>query len=208
MSISIIGAGNVGLALGSALIRRNQPVVFGVPDPQKYQQVIARLGPSARVTSTSSAFDASELIILAVPYSALPAIACQLADWQGKILVDASNPIAPGLSGLLVGTNTSGAEELAKLAHGARVVKAFNTTGAENMAETTYPGALVAMPVCGDDPAARHQVMALATLIGFEALDFGPLMAARYLEPFAMAWIHLAIKQQHGRNFAFGVLRR
>ena len=76
------------------------------------------------------------------------------------------------------------------------------------MAETTYRGALVAMPVCGDDPAARPQVMALATLIGFEALDFGPLMAARYLEPFAMAWIHLAIKQQHGRNFAFGVLRR
>lgn len=143
-----------------------------------------------------------------MPYAALSAIAQSVADWQGKVLIDATNPLAPGLSGLSVGTTTSGAEELAKLARGARVVKAFNTTGAENMADSRYPHGAPMMPVCSDDAHARQRAMALATLIGFEAVDMGPLMAARYLEPFAMTWIHLAIRQGHGRQFAFAMLRR
>lgn len=208
MSISIIGAGNVGMALARAFTRRGESVVLGVPEPSKYAGEVAQLGPRARVTTLPESVVAGDVVILAVPYSALPAIAQSVVDWQGKVLVDATNPIAPGLSGLLVGTMTSGAEELAKRAHGARVVKAFNTTGAENMGNAAYPGGSPVMPVCGDDARARQRVMALATLIGFEAVDMGPLAAARYLEPFAMTWIHLAIKQGHGRKFAFGVLRR
>ncbi len=208
MSISIIGAGNVGMALASALTQRGETVVLGVPDPEKYRLAISSLGPKAGITTTDQAIAASDLVILAVPYAALPSIAQSLPDWQGKILVDATNPLAPGLNGLLLGTTTSGAEELAKLAKGARVVKAFNTTGAENMADTRYPGGVPMMPVCGDDADARQRVMALATLIGFDAIDMGPLMAARYLEPFAMTWIHLALKQGYGRKFAFGMLRR
>lgn len=88
------------------------------------------------------------------------------------------------------------------------MVKAFNTTGADNMANSIYPGGSPVMPVCGDDAQARQRVLALATLIGFETVDMGPLSAARYLEPFAMTWIHLALKQGHGRKFAFGLLRR
>jgi hypothetical protein len=208
MSISIIGAGNVGMALGSAFTRRGQSVVFGVPDPEKYREAVSDLGDAASVASTAQAIAAGDVVILAVPYAALPAIAQSVPDWQGKILIDASNPLASGLSGLVLGTSTSGAEELAKLARGARVVKAFNTTGAENMADTRYPGGAPMMPVCGDDAEARQRVMALATLIGFDAVDLGPLMAARYLEPLAMTWIHLAIKQGHGRKFAFAMLRR
>jgi predicted dinucleotide-binding enzyme len=93
-------------------------------------------------------------------------------------------------------------------ARGVRVAKAFNTTGAENLADASYPGGIPFMPVCGDDAQARPRVMALATLIGFDAVDAGALSAARYLEPFAMTWIHLAIRQGHGRDFAFTVLRR
>lgn len=208
MSISIIGAGNVGMALGGALTRRGESVVFGVPAPDKYRAAVGALGAKARVTSPGEAIAAGDVVILAVPFGAAAAIAQSVPDWKGKILVDATNPLAPGLSGLSVGTTTSGAEELAKVAHGARVVKAFNTTGAENMADAAYPGGIPFMPVCGDDSEARRQVLALATLIGFDAVDLGPLTAARYLEPFAMTWIHLAIKQGYGRRFAFGVLRR
>jgi hypothetical protein len=64
------------------------------------------------------------------------------------------------------------------------------------------------MPVCGDDAEARARVVALATLIGFDAVDCGDLKAARYLEPFAMTWIHMAIRLGHGRSFAFARLRR
>jgi len=208
MTISIIGAGNVGTALAQALTRRGQPVTLGVPDPAKYRDAIAALGPSAHLTTAAEAIAAGDTVILAVPYTAALALASSVADWQGKVLVDATNPIAPGLAGLSVGTTTSGAEQIAARAAGARLIKAFNTTGAENMADSRYPSGQPVMPVAGDDAQARQQVMALATLIGFDAIDMGPLQTARYLEPMAMVWIHLAIKQGHGRHFAFARLRR
>lgn len=208
MDVSIIGAGNVGMALGKAITRCGETVVFGVPAPERHRDAVAALGPLARVTTAAEAIAAGEVVILAVPHVAVASIARSVDDWQGRVLVDATNPLAPGISGLVVGTTTSGAEELAKLAQGARVVKAFNTTGAENMADPAYPDGKPFMPVCGDDADARNQVMALATLIGFEAVDAGPLAAARWLEPFAMTWIHLAIRQGMGRDFAFGLMRR
>ncbi len=208
MTISILGAGNVGLALVGAFTRRGETVVLGVPQPAKYAAAVAALGERARLTTTAEAVAAGEVVILAVPHAAVAAIAHSVDDWQAKVLVDATNPLAPGLAGLTLGTTTSGAEELARMARGARVVKAFNSTGAENMADARYPGGVPMMPVCGDDAQARQRVMALATLIGFEAVDMGPLSSARYLEPFAMTWIHLAFRQGFGRRFAFGLLRR
>jgi len=207
-AIAIVGAGNVGMALARAFIAKGESVVFGVPHPDKYQEIVSALGPAARIASTADAVAASELVILATPYSAALGVAQSVADWQDRILVDATNPLAPGLAGLSVGTTTSGAEEIAKTAHGARVVKAFNTTGAENMADSRYAGGQVFMPVCGDDAEARSRVIALATLIGFDAVDCGDLKVARHLEPFAMTWIHMAIKLGHGRSFAFARLRR
>lgn len=208
MGICIIGAGNVGMALGAAFTRRGEAVHFGVPDPEKYRVAVQALGPLARIATTVDAIGASDIAILAVPHAAVAAIAQALPDWQGRIVVDATNPLASGLSGLALGTTTSGAEELARLAKGARMVKAFNTTGAENMADSRYAGGSPWMPVCGDDADARQKVLALATMIGFDAVDCGPLSAARYLEPFAMTWIHLAFKQGMGRKFAFALLKR
>jgi hypothetical protein len=208
MSIGIIGAGNVGQALARNLVKQGERVVFGVPDAAKYAPAVAQLGPNARVDTVERAVLASDLLILAVPYGAAQQVAESLPDWGGRILVDATNPLAPGLAGLALGTTTSGAEEIARHARGARVVKAFNTTGAENMVQPRYPGGAVFMPVAGDDAEARARVVALATRLGFEAVDVGPLSAARYLEPFAMTWIHMAIKRGLGRDFAFGLLKR
>ena len=208
MSISIIGAGNVGQALAHAFASKGESVFLGVPEPDKYRSVVQALGERARIGTANEAIAASEVVILAVPYSAADSIARSVADWQGRILVDATNPLAPGLAGLSVGTTTSGAEEIARAAKGARVAKAFNTTGAENMADSRYLGGTVFMPVCGDDAEARTRVIALATLIGFDAVDCGDLKAARYLEPFAMTWIHMALKLGHGRRFAFARLQR
>ena len=208
MKLSILGAGNVGMALARALLRAGQPVTLGVPDPARHAQAVAALGAQATLAGSEEAVERGELVILAVPYPAALAIAQARADWQGRVLVDATNPLAPGLAGLSLGTTTSGAEQLAERARGARVVKAFNTTGAENMADSRYAQGRPMMPVAGDDAAAREQVMALATLIGFDAIDMGPLSAARYLEPLAMVWIHLAFKQGQGRRFAFARITR
>lgn len=203
MTISIIGAGNVGLALARNLIDKGESVFFGVPDPAKYAAAVAALGARAQIGSVAQAVAAGDPVILAVPYNAARQVAESVADWNGKVLVDATNPLAPALAGLALGTTTSGAEQVASWARGARVVKAFNTSGAENLADPRYPGGAVFMPVAGDDADARSRVAALATRMGFDAVDAGPLSAARYLEPFAMTWIHLAIKRGLGRDFAF-----
>ncbi len=174
MKISILGVGNVGMALARALLRTGQPVTIGVPDPARYAEAVTALGPRATLTGSDEAVERSEVVILAVPYAAALAIAQGRADWQGRVLVDATNPLAPGLAGLSLGTSTSGAEQIAALAHGARVIKSFNSTGAENMADSRYAQGQPMMPVAGDDAAARQQVLALATLLGFDAIDMGP----------------------------------
>jgi predicted dinucleotide-binding enzyme len=206
--IAILGAGNVGMALARAFVAKGQSVVFGVPDPEKYRNAVTQLGPLASIGTIGAAVAATDLVILATPYPAALSIAGSVPDWANKVLVDATNPLAPGLSGLSVGTTSSGAEEIASAARGARIVKAFNTTGAENMADSHYAGGAVFMPVCGDDAEARNRVMTLAASIGFDAVDLGDLKAARYLEPFAMTWIHMAIRLGHGRSFAFARLQR
>lgn len=208
MTLAIIGAGQVGLALGRAFTREGRAVTFGVSAPDKYEGAVAALGGLARVLGTAQAIAEADIVILAVPHAALPDLARSVPHWQGKVLVDATNPLAPRLDGLLLGTDTSGAEQLAGWAHGAKVVKAFNTTGAENMADARYAGGRPCMPLAGDDAQARQQVADLAQSIGLEPLDMGPLRAARYIEPMAMAWIHLALKQGLGRDIAFGMLRR
>jgi predicted dinucleotide-binding enzyme len=207
-TIGILGAGNVGTALARAFIAKGEYVHIGVPDPDKYRATVAALGSRASIDSTDVVLEASEIIILATPYEAALNIARMRTDWGQRILIDATNPLAPGLAGLSTGTTTSAAEEIARAARGARVVKAFNTTGAENMADSHYPDGTIFMPVCGDDGEARDHVIALAMLIGFDAVDCGDLRAARYLEPFAMTWIHMAFRMGHGRSFAFGRLRR
>lgn len=206
--IAILGAGNVGMALARAWTTRGESVVFGVPSPDKYRDAVVALGPLATIGDAASAIEGAEVVVLATPFAAALDIAGSVADWSGRILVDATNPLAPGLAGLSVGTTTSGAEQIAAAAHAARVVKAFNTTGAENMSDSRYAGGAPFMPVCGDDADARRRVMALATLIGFDAVDCGDLKAARYLEPFAMTWIHMAILLGQGRDFAFARLKR
>jgi predicted dinucleotide-binding enzyme len=204
--IAILGAGNVGAALARNLSRHGIPVYFGVPEPEKYRDLAASLG--AQVGSVAEAIDGAGIAILAVPYSAALAIAEQVADWNGRILIDATNPLAPGLAGLSLGTTTSAAEQIAARAGNARVVKCFNVTGAENMADPRALDAEVFMPVAADDADARTRVIALATRMGFDAVDAGPLKAARYLEPFAMTWIHLAFAAGHGRAWAFARTKR
>ena len=200
-SIAILGAGNVGIALAKNLSSLGDNIFFGVPDPDKYADAASRLG--ARIGTVEAAIADAGIAILAVPYAAALEIATQVADWGGRILIDATNPIAPGFAGLSVGTTSSAAEQIAERATHARVVKCFNVTGAENMADPRTGSASVFMPAAGDDADARATVVALATRMGFDAMDAGPLSAARYLEPFAMTWIHLAYARGQGRDWAF-----
>ena len=126
----------------------------------------------------------------------------------GKVLIDAVNPLLPDLSGLVLGTTTSAAEQVASWARGAKVVKAFNTVGSNIMENPVFGQDKPVLFFCGDDASAKGKVKQLADEVGFEGVDAGPLTQARLLEPLALLWISLAFKAGLGREIAFKLLRR
>jgi len=210
MKIGIIGSGNVGGALGSRWAKLGHEVVFGTRDPQSsdMKQLLGRAGGQSRVATHADAARGNEVLLLATPWPTTEQIIAGLGELSGKILIDATNPLLPDLSGLTHGTTTSAGEQVASWARGAKVVKAFNTVGANIMADPTFDGRKPVMFYCGNDAEAKKVVKKLVDELGFEAVDAGPLTQARLLEPFALLWISLAYAQGMGRDFAFELLRR
>jgi predicted dinucleotide-binding enzyme len=209
MRIGILGAGKVGGALGSAWARHGHEVFFGVrnPDSPEIHALLQRSGPRARAESVADAVRSAEAVVNALPWPATREVLEKL-NLNGKILLDCTNPLKPDLSGLEVGTTTSGGEQVATWAKGAKVVKIFNTTGYANMVNPAYGGEPLPMFYCGDDAEAKQAAAGLARDIGFDTIDAGPLSNARLLEPHALLWIWLAIKGGVGRDFAFTLVKR
>ena len=211
MKIAIIGYGNVGSALGAGWLRAGHEIVFGVREPRSPQlrELLETLGDKARAATVAEAAAAAEVVVLATPWSAAELAIRAAGRLVDKVLVDCTNPI--GREGLLVlGLDDSGAECIERWAFGAKVVKAFNSTGWANMADANYGEGQPrpTMFLCGDEDGAKHIVLQLAEDLGFDAVDCGPLTSARYLEPLAMLWIQLAYRQGLGENIAFSLLRR
>jgi len=210
MNIAVIGAGNVGGTLGAAWAGRQHDVVFGVRDEAdpKLRELLTRAGGKARAASVKTAAAAASVVALTVPWPAAQDALRSAGDLQGKIVLDCTNPLMPDLSGLTVGYTSSGGEQVAAWAPGARIVKIFNTTGFPNMANPEYREGRAMMLYCGDDADAKTVAAQLAAEIGFDPYDVGPLTQARLLEPLALIWIHLAVRQGMGTGFAFRLMRR
>ncbi|WP_254848465.1 NADPH-dependent F420 reductase [Mycobacterium sp. IS-2888] len=201
IKIAIIGAGNVGTTLGTAWRNRGHQVTFGVRNPSdpKY----AALGG---VETNESAAAAAEVVVLCTPWQTTQSAVQGCGDLTGKVLIDCTNPLTPDVTALEVGHSTSGGEEVAKWAPGARVCKAMNQIGFPMMDAPQLPGQPV-MFVCGDDDEARSVTAGLVAELGFETIDVGDLTLARLLEPYGLLWIHLALRRGFGTNFGFGLLR-
>lgn len=210
MRIAVIGTGRVGSVLGRRWARAGHTVVFGSrrPDSASVRELLDDAGSAASAASPAEATAQADVVVLAVPGSGAEEVAVSLGDLAGKILVDCTNPIVAGGGGLSVGFDDSGAERIARVVPGARVVKAFNTTGSANMADPIYPSGPLSMFVCGDDPEARAVVSELAEELGFDAVDSGPLRSARYVEPLAMLWITLAYPLGNGPDVGLALIRR
>lgn len=204
MKIGIIGSGNVGGTLGRALANAGHHILYGTRTPQEPPRAELQHA-HAEIRSLRAAVTESDVVLLTTPWNAVEEALSAAGDFGGKVLLDATNPIGPGFA-LTHGHNDSGAEQVARWAQNARVVKVFNSTGRENMENPLYGDRHAAMFVCGDDADACTIAVTLAKDIGFDALTIAGLRAARLLEPLALLWITLSIKQ--GRDFAFGILRR
>jgi len=194
--IGIIGSGTLGSALGGLFARHGHEVLLGSrrPKPARAAEIGAR-----ETCSYRDALARSEIAFLCVPGDHVTSALAQCAPFAGRILVDCSNPETADGRHLALGFDTSGAEEIARLAAGAAVLKAFNHIYAEflqddSLLDRDRPSVLY----CGDDAHAKRLLDGLLRSCGLDVVDCGPLVHARYLEPLAMLMVHLVREQGFG----------
>ena len=202
MRIAIIGAGRVGRALGTRWSEVGHDVVYGVRDPGD-----PKVGDLARVATPQEAVDGADVVLISLPWAATQEVVSGL-DVGDAVVLDATNPLAVNARELVANPSLAGAELVRDWLGGARVVKAFNTTGSGNMTNPDYGAQKPMMPVAGDDEAAKAVAIGLANEIGFAGFDTGPLSGARDLEHLAMLWIRMAYPLGNGPDIAFALERR
>ncbi|MHA2281919.1 MAG: NADPH-dependent F420 reductase [Promethearchaeota archaeon] len=208
MKIGIIGTGSMGTGLGFIWAQKNHEVMFGSRDPVNAEKIASTSAANVSGGTYEDAAQFGDIVVFAIPWSAVKETIPILGDLNGKIVIDCSNAVAPHLGGLLLGHTTSAAEKIAEWAKGAKIVKAFNSLGAENLTKLQFGAQNASTFICGDDLDAKSIVRKLGEEIGFDVIDAGTLENARLIEPLAMLWINLAYKQGMGTDIAFKLLRR
>jgi NADPH-dependent F420 reductase len=210
MEIAIIGAGDVGGTLGKIWVKKGHQIMFGVRNLQSPNvlNLIRSTNSGVKVGTIGEAASFADVIVLAIPWMAVEEAIKSAGDLSGKILIDPTNPINADLTGLVIESSTSAAEEIARWAKGSKVVKAFNSIGAKTLNNLQFGLVRADAFICGDDYKAKTVVKKLATEIGFDTVDAGPLINARVLEYMALLWIQLAYSRQMGPNIAFKLLTR
>ena len=182
LRIGTIGAGRIGGTVGSLWVRAGHPVMFSSKDPNEGKALAEKLGPPARSGTVEEAIAFGDVVFLAVPYGAMPAIGRDHgAALKGKIVLDAGNavsardgPIADEADREGIGLTTQ------KYLPGARIVRAFNTIGYTIIAaEAGRPDPKLPIPIAGDDAEAVRVAAGLVRDAGFEPVVAGSLADAR-----------------------------
>lgn len=206
MKITILGSGNVGGALAAGLVKAGHAVCFGVRDVHSAKSITAGTrAAGVPLLTVSDACRGAEVIIVTTPPEAVKDLVPQLGDLSKKVIIDATNSVRTRPEPFPTAFHA-----LKALTNSESVVKCFNTTGFENMANPVYPDiGGIDMFCAGNDKPSKSVAMQLAKDIGFGACwDFGGDDKVELLEKFALSWINLAILQGHGRGLAFKVIRR
>lgn len=201
MDIAIIGAGNVGRALATSAIRTGHNVTVSSASGDTAAKLAEATGARA-AESNRAAVEGADLVVLAVPYTAMVDLLDDVgASLGGKIVVDATNPLKPDGSGLST-EGTSGAEEIQARVPTARVVKAFNTALAARQTDPLLAGVRLDGYVASDDEEAKGIVLELVKAMGFHPIDAGELSMARMLE--ALAFLNISLQMRHGWSWQAG----
>ncbi|HMP91797.1 MAG TPA: NAD(P)-binding domain-containing protein [Phnomibacter sp.] len=205
MQIAIIGTGNVGGALAAKWAAAGHQIRLGVQNLQQFkgQHLLQLDGVTAH--GLPQATQLSDIILIATPATAAVTVAQQLGNTAGKIIIDAMNVVmGRGPQGY-----TTTAQAILENTQTAQVIKCFNTTGYNNMANTLYNGVAIDAFMAGDSSEAKAVVRQLALDAGFgECYDVGGNDRFALLEQFAFFWINLAMMQGQGREIAFKLLKR
>ena len=209
MKIGIIGSGNMGASMGKTWASKGHEVLFSYSkDEDKLQTVAAAAGPNAYSGTPSEAVAFGDILLLAVPWAAVTDALESAGPIQGKTLFSCCNCLKPDFSGLVLGTTTSAAEEIAKQSPDANVVEALPPMAQILAAETRrLSGEQISTFYCGDDAAAKSTVASLLRDLDLEPVDAGPLTSARFIEPAGMLNVQLAYGMGLGPFVGMKVLR-
>ncbi|MFB8831935.1 NADPH-dependent F420 reductase [Azotobacter sp. CWF10] len=184
-SIGILGAGNIGSAFARAMARHDIPaVIANRHGPESLEPLVRELGPSIRA-GTREEVAAQDIVLVAVNWSKLPAALAGLPDWNGRIVIDANNPIeAPLFQPADLGGRAS-SEVFTDLVPGARVVKAFNHLQPHLLSgDPQAEGGQRVLFYSGDDARAKSEVGGLIERLGFFGIDLGSLAVGGRLVQF------------------------
>jgi predicted dinucleotide-binding enzyme len=186
LRIGIIGSGRVGSALGGNWAKAGHTVMFSSLDLEQDRKLAAAIGANARAGTPREAAAFGEVLLVSVPYGALPQLGKDLADLlKDKVVIDTCNPF-PHRDGEIANWAREKGAGLAsaELLPGARIVRAFNAVGAARLADAPQrPGPRSGMPIAGDDAAAIALASRLVRDTGFEPVPVGPLAMGKYLMP-------------------------
>lgn len=188
-SVTIIGTGNMGQAISSVVGRGSNPVEL-IGQDDKDRQI------------------SGDIVVLAVPYSALSNIARERGEQlAGKVVVEITNPVDfETFDSLTVPADGSAAAELATALPRSRVLKAFNTTFAGTLSAGTVGPLTTTVLIAGDDPDAKSLLAGVVTAGGVKAIDVGSLKRARELEAVGFLQISLAANEKIPWTGGFGVI--
>ena len=201
-TISIVGAGNVARGIATRALAAGYDVEILVRNEEQGRTLAGELGGNVSVADLGPVA-AGDIVALAVPWSAVPEIVTAFGGFAGKIIIDATNPLNAEFTGLATEADTSGAEEIAKLAPQATIVKAFNTIFASNVIAGDKNGEALDLLIAADDADAKAAVLAFGEKAGFRVIDTGALSQARTME--ALAWLHMQLQFTRGTNFASAI---
>ncbi|HTU35673.1 MAG TPA: NAD(P)-binding domain-containing protein [Candidatus Acidoferrum sp.] len=207
MRIGILGSGLMGAKLGTIFARAGHEVVFSYAHRKDKLKKLAREAKgNARPGTPAEAVAEADAVLLAVHWSRINDVLKKTGRLAGKVVLTCCIPMDASDTKLIIGTKTSGAEQLAKKIPRAHIVSAFNTVPSEalfGVFEAKNAATRPSLVYCGDDKKAKIVAAKLIEDVGFDPIDAGPLRVARYTEPFALFVAQLAYEGSGAPELAY-----
>lgn len=185
MKIGIVGSGRVGSAIGSVWVKAGHQVMFSSRTLEHDKALAAKLGSNARAGTPREAAAFGDVVMVSVPYGALPAVGKDLGELiKGKVVIDTCNPFPHRDGDIANWAREKGAGVAsAELLPGARLVRAFNAIGAARMGSAHEEPGKIGMPIASDDPQAIQVASRLIRDLGYEPVLVGGLAKGKHLMP-------------------------
>lgn len=186
LKIGTLGSGRVGSAIGRAWVKAGHEVMFSSLDLEADRKLAASIGAGAHAGTPREAAAFGPVVLISVPYAALPGIGRDLGDLiKGKVVIDTCNPFV-GRDGEMAAAARAKGVGLASQEYlpGTRIVRAFNAIGAARMGDAKNNSERIGMPMAGDDAEAIKVATALVRDVGYEPVLVGTLAGlGKYLMP-------------------------